>query len=379
MMTEIFLSLFILLLFHYLFFLFEIFIGLLKLDKTNNSESFNKEFVSVIIPFRNEIDIILKSLKSIESIDYPGDKFEVIYVNDNSDDGSPELLRESIRKKNINVIDAPLIADEMAHKKKAVRYALTFAKGEIIVTSDADCIHPRNWLNVLIPTFDTQTGFVSGPVEFDDDGTLFGKIQKLEFMGLIIAGAGLIGAGKPAICNAANLAYRKAAFQEAGGYEGQMNLSSGDDELLMQQISRKTNYKVKFCFDEKSVVKTAANKNLSQFYNQRKRWASKGFFYADKLFIARLVLIFFFYLSLIASVIFGFTVSNLFLIYLLSALLLKIALEYLIIKKGNSRLFNSPVTKYFFIAELFQIPYIILASIGGVFGNYKWKDRKIKR
>jgi len=198
-------------------------------------------------------------------------------------------------------------------------------------------------------------------------------------MGLIIAGAGLIGVGKPAICNAANLAYRKTAFQEAGGYEGQMNLSSGDDELLMQQISRKTNYKVKFCFDKKSVVKTAANKNLSQFYNQRKRWASKGFFYADKLFIARLVLIFFFYLSLIASVIFGFTVSNLFLIYLLSALLLKIALEFLIIKKGNSRLFNSPVTKYFFIAELFQIPYIIFASIGGVFGNYKWKDRKIKR
>jgi len=379
MMTEIFLSLFILLLFHYLFFLFEIFAGLFELEKTTYSRAIQNEFISIIIAFRNERDIILKSLKSIETIDYPEDKFETIYVNDNSDDGSPELLRESIRKKNINVIDAPLIADEMAHKKKAVRYALTFAKGEIIVTSDADCIHPRNWLNVLIPTFDTQTGFVSGPVEFDDDGTLFGKIQKLEFMGLIIAGAGLIGVGKPAICNAANLAYRKTAFQEAGGYEGQMNLSSGDDELLMQQISRKTNYKVKFCFDKKSVVKTAANKNLSQFYNQRKRWASKGFFYADKLLIARLVLIFFFYLSLIASVIFGFTVSNLFLIYLLSALLLKIALEYLIIKKGNSRLFNSPVTKYFFIAELFQIPYIILASIGGVFGNYKWKDRKIKR
>ena len=379
MMTEIFLSLFILLLFHYLFFLFEIFAGLFELEKTTYSRAIQNEFISIIIAFRNERDIILKSLKSIETIDYPEDKFETIYVNDNSDDGSPELLRESIRKKNINVIDAPLIADEMAHKKKAVRYALTFAKGEIIVTSDADCIHPRNWLNVLIPTFDTQTGFVSGPVEFDDDRTLFGKIQKLEFMGLIIAGAGLIGAGKPAICNAANLAYRKTAFQEAGGYEGQMNLSSGDDELLMQQISRKTNYKVKFCFDKKSVVKTAANKNLSQFYNQRKRWASKGFFYADKLFIARLVLIFFFYLSLIASVIFGFTVSNLFLIYLLSALLLKIALEFLIIKKGNSRLFNSPVTKYFFIAELFQIPYIIFASIGGVFGNYKWKDRKIKR
>ncbi|NCS88993.1 MAG: hypothetical protein CO127_09910 [Ignavibacteria bacterium CG_4_9_14_3_um_filter_36_18] len=379
MMTEIFLSLFILLLFHYLFFLFEIFAGLFELEKTTYSRAIQNEFISIIIAFRNERDIILKSLKSIETIDYPEDKFETIYVNDNSDDGSPELLRESIRKKNINVIDAPLIADEMAHKKKAVRYALTFAKGEIIVTSDADCIHPRNWLNVLIPTFDTQTGFVSGPVEFDDDGTLFGKIQKLEFMGLIIAGAGLIGVGKPAICNAANLAYRKTAFQEAGGYEGQMNLSSGDDELLMQQISRKTNYKVKFCFDKKSVVKTAANKNLSQFYNQRKRWASKGFFYADKLFIARLVLIFFFYLSLIASVIFGFTVSNLFLIYLLSALLLKIALEFLIIKKGNSRLFNSPVTKYFFIAELFQIPYIIFASIGGVFGNYKWKDRKIKR
>ncbi len=79
-------------------------------------------------------------------------------------------------------------------------------------------------------------------------------MQRLEFAGLVIAGAGLIGSGNPIICNAANIAYRKKAFEDVGGFDYQMRLSSGDDELLMQKIHRDSDYKIKFALDRNAIV-----------------------------------------------------------------------------------------------------------------------------
>lgn len=303
------LLIFIIFLLHYLFFLQKIVRGLGKLEK-NQNETIPYEFVSVIIPFRNESENILSNLKSIESQFYPKEKFEVIYVNDSSDDNSLRLLQSNIKKNNIRTISVPEEFSKNAHKKRAVRYGIDNAKGNIIVTTDADCMHHEEWLNSLLKTFDSVTGFVSGPVEFETEGNIFSKFQKLEFAGLVFCGAGLIGSGHPTICNAANIAYRKKVFDEVGGFNYQLNLSSGDDELLMQKISNDTDFKVKFCIDKKAIVKTAANKTISDFYQQRKRWASKGLFYADKSLVFKLILIYSFYVGLIAQLLLGLTLDR---------------------------------------------------------------------
>ena len=62
-------------------------------------------FITLIIPFRNESENILDNLKSIESQNFPDDKFEVIYVNDNSTDDSLTKLRTAIKKSNIKILD----------------------------------------------------------------------------------------------------------------------------------------------------------------------------------------------------------------------------------------------------------------------------------
>jgi biofilm PGA synthesis N-glycosyltransferase PgaC len=89
---------FLLFLLHYLFFLQRIFRGLKNLRLTAN-ENIPYEFISIIIPFRNEEENIIANLKSIESQFYPPDKFEVIYVNDFSEDNSLELLKKNIKKR----------------------------------------------------------------------------------------------------------------------------------------------------------------------------------------------------------------------------------------------------------------------------------------
>ena len=372
------LILFLLLLVHYLVFLFRIIRGLKNL-KAISSDALPHEFISIIIPFRNEEENILANLKSIESQFYPEEKFEVIYVDDSSEDDSANLLKTNVKRSNIRIITVPKDFSVQAHKKRAIRYGIENAKGQIIVTTDADCIHTNEWLLSMAQCFDSLTGFVSGPVEFYSEKKIFPKFQKLEFAGLVLCGAGLIGSGHPTICNAANIAYKKKVFDEVGGFKDQMNLSSGDDELLMQKIAKDSDFRVKFSIDKRSIVKTRANKTISDFYQQRKRWASKGLFYNDRSLVLKLILIYLFYVSLLTQFFLFIFLNPVFLISFLVSLLLKLSFEFFILSKGKKKILDELELNYFLLAELLQIPYIVFAGIVGAFGNYRWKERKIKR
>jgi len=367
-----------LLLIHYVIFLLKIYFGLKKLSPQDD-EFIPLEIVSIIVPFRNEEKNILTTFNNLTSQNYPTEKFEIIFVNDSSDDNSLQLLESFPKKGNISIYSVPKDYSVNAHKKKAIRFGIEKSKGEIIVTTDADCFHPKDWLKNLLKFMDDKTGFISGPVEFKSDRNLFGKMQKLEFAGLVITGAGLIGSGNPIICNAANIAYRRKAFEKVGGFTYQMSLSSGDDELLMQKIHRDTDYKIKFALDKNSIVATEANPSVKDFYHQRKRWASKGLFYGDHLLLLKLILIFLFYFSLLIQPILGLFLSAKFFITFSISFVLKILTEYLILKKGTALLFDSKILKPFLITEILQVPYILISGFMGMFGNLVWKDRKIKR
>lgn len=378
-MTEaIILIIFSFLLLHYCAFLLTVNNGLKKL-KLDQSKKNKLEYISVIVPFRNESNNILVSLSSLQNQTYPRDKYEVIFVNDSSTDDSLYKISSQQLNSNIQVVSVPDNYSVNAHKKRAIRFGITLAKGSIIFTTDADCIQQPEWLEIMYSYFDEKAGFVSGPVEFVEEKSFFSKIQKLEFAGLVITGAGLIGAGKPTICNAANIAYRKEVYEKVGGFEYQMSLSSGDDELLMQKIHSDTDYKIRFAANERCIVNTNPNKNISEFYQQRKRWASKGLFYNNNVLIVKLILIYLFYISLLAQLLLGIFYSSSYLLTFLFSLIIKFYLEYQILQKGSDLIFNKLSLKYFFPTQFLQIPYIVLAGLAGAIGNFTWKGRKISR
>ena len=378
MIEYILILIFLFILIHYLVFLYNIFIGLEKL--TNKvSQRIPDEFISIIVPFRNEEKNIVNTYTNLTSQNYPIDKYEIIFVNDSSDDKSLQLLENIPKQHNVLICSVPNDNSVNAHKKRAIRFGIEKSNGEIIVTTDADCIHKKDWLKNLLNFMDKEAGFVSGPVEFDSNYNLFSKIQRLEFAGLVITGAGLIGSGNPIICNAANIAYRKNAFEQVNGFTYQMNLSSGDDELLMQKIHRDTDYQIKFALDKNAVVSTESNLSLKDFYHQRKRWASKGLFYGDHLLLIKLVLIYLFYFSLIIQPILGVILSSKFFLLFLTSFLIKMFTEYIVLKKGITLLFDLNILRPFVITETLQVPYILVSGFMGMFGNLVWKDRKIKR
>lgn len=371
-------AIFFLLLVFYSSFLAFIWVGLNRLKSLDNDQ-IPEEFVSIIIPFRNESENILANATDLVEQEYPKENYEIIYVNDNSIDDSLEKIKKFKENLNFRILSVPDEYSAKAHKKRAIRYGIENSFGNIIVTTDADCRYSTKWLSALLKNMDNETGFISGPVEFIEERKIFSRIQKLDFAGLVIAGAGLVGAAKPTICNAANIAYRRKVYEEVKGFYEQMDLSSGDDELLMQKIDKNTNYKIRFSLDKESVVKTKGNSTISEFYHQRKRWASKGLFYKNYKLIFVLILIYLFYLGLFIQPFLLFFLSYSFIITFALSILTKFSLEYIILNRGKKLLFDNLSTKFFLVTEFLQIAYIIVAGFMGIFGNLKWKERRISR
>jgi len=371
-------SIFVLLGLFYLGFLLQILSGLKRLSPNGNRQVDNP-FVTIIVPFRNESEVILKCLRSLEAQSYPHEKYEILFIDDFSNDNSILELNSNKRLLNTQVISVPNDFQKLSPKKRGIKLGIEKSRGEIILTTDADCVHPKEWIETMVSAFDETTGFISGPVKFSDTKRFFGKIQQLEFGGLVLTGAGLIGSNKATICNAANIAYRKEAFEYVGGFEDNQHLSSGDDEFLMQKIANSGKYKVQFLLSAKTLVETEANKTFNGFIQQRKRWASKGLFYNDKMLILKLIFIYFFFLSLPTQLLLGLLLDSIFLYTLIAIMHVKVLLEYMILRRGIPLLYRIIEFHVLFIAELIHVPYIILAGFSGALGNFKWKGRNLKR
>lgn len=348
--------------------------GLFRVKPGSNRKKYS---VTVIVPARNEEDNIARCLDSLAGQDYPRDKLEILIVDDNSIDGTAAVVQKFKKNfDNVFLISAGQFQSGLSPKKRALQIGIEASTGEIIVTTDADCWAPPGWISQVVAQFEDQVGVVTGLVLFEprDEKTLFQKIQAIEFLGLTAAGIGSIGAGDPIIANGANFAFRRRAFQQVNGYDEEQHVISGDDDLLLQKIDRLTDWKVKSAIAPASFVYTRPVTTFFSFINQRIRWASKGFVYKKFSLVFFLVSVYLLYLLLFISV-------PITLPYLLSfpypaaALLIKFIVDFLLILKGTALANRKDLRKYFLLAELFQIPYIIYVGFAGIMGQFSWKGR----
>jgi len=336
-------------------------------------------FVNVLVIFRNEEERIKANIESLLRQDYPAEMYKILYIDDDSDDNSVKILSGYLHDKRINLIRVSRPENQISFKKHAISEAVKISGAELILITDADSVPSDKWISSMADSFGENTGFTAGPVKFESGDTLFQKVQQLEFAGLISAAAGLIRSNRPVTCSGANIAFRKQAFFDAGGYEGNIFLASGDDEFLMQKIAAETRYNVKFNSSPDSRVFTRTNPTLSDFVSQRQRWASKGFFYKDKMLVAELVFIFVFFISLPAAIFGGIFYDPILLFLGISAFLIKSALDFYALKLSEPFTGVIPVLNVFLAASLFHIPYIIYSALSGTTGGFSWKGRKRSR
>jgi len=336
--------------------------------------------VTVIIPARNEEKNIGNCLTSILHQSYPSDLLEVIVVDDHSTDRTVEIV-QSFKRLSVTLLRLQDFTDEKnlaAHKKKAIEIAIKKSSGEMIVTTDADCVAPINWIYQIVDLYiQREAVFIAAPVKLVDRHSLLSIFQSLDFITMQgITGAAVYKKIYP-MCNGANLAYSKKVFEEVDGFKGVDTIASGDDMFLMQKVSMKFPERVYFLKSKDAIVETEPAATWKAFLNQRVRWSSKADKYDNKKIFLTLLFVYVLNFCLLVFLIASFWTVDWLLVFLIF-IIAKTIIEFPFVRTVANFFGQAYLMRYFFFLQPLHIAYIVIAGTLGKFGSYEWKNRKVK-
>lgn len=340
-----------------------------------------ENFFTVIIPARNESTHIRACLLSVVNNVYPAHLFEIIVVDDHSEDDTAHKVMElQAIYPQISLLrlqDYPDWITTQAYKKKAIELAISKSKGNWMVTTDADGEVPIHWLGQLDGYIQKNDPvFVAAPVMFYSRKGLLQIFQQLDFLSLQGITAAAVSAGFHSMCNGANLAYRKDIFWSVGGFTGHEHLASGDDMLLMHRIKERYPNQIGYIFSRDSLVLTEPMDNWGDFFQQRIRWASKAESYKEKKIFGVLLGVWLLNACLAAGMFLALLQQVSYTNWLILVLMKTIGELYFL--TPVARFFQAEaLLAYFPFLQPLHIIYTVIAGWLGKFGSYQWKQRKI--
>ena len=345
--------------------------------KLNDSPA--KTTFTVIIPFRNEAENLPALLNSIAELNYQNSLFEIILVNDDSEDISKEIVSKFM---STSALDITLIENERqsnSPKKDAISSAIKISKYDWIITTDADCVLPKYWLDSLdVFVQQNDVKMVVGPVTYHQVNGFLQHFQLLDFLSLTGSTIAGFGINKPFLCNGANLGYKRSFFNDINGFEGNDTIASGDDIFLMEKALKTDKNSVKYLKSKQATVQTLAQPNFKSLLSQRIRWANKTSNYNNN--FAKLVGL----LVLLANsvVVIGFVLVALGLFQFKTftyLFLLKLLIDFLLIYKTSVFFSKEQALKYYLPSSLLYPFFSVYVAVVGSFSTYKWKNRRFKK
>ncbi len=334
--------------------------------------------ISILIAARDEEARLADCLSALLAQDYPPAKTQIIVVDDRSTDGTAGILADfqSRHPGRIQSLRVDQTDPTVSPKKYALSLGMVEAQGEIILTTDADCTMGRQWASALVEQFAPGTGMVLGLAAFYEPvkrQRMVWEVQSLEFLSYSVVASSLVGLGFPVHGNASNIAYRKTAFDEVSGFDSHKNITSGDDDFLLQAIHKSGRWDIKYSVLKETEVQTAPPESLRHFWEQRKRWAGKCGFYQPRQ-VAFLGAIFGYYL-LILSALAGGIFSRRLLRLGLFGFAVKTLADFKVMRAGM-RLYGKPeMMKAFVPTAIIHIPLIVGAVLFGLRGQFTWKNQ----
>jgi len=346
--------------------------GFFKAKKYQNKGLNPKTSFTIIVPFRNEAENLPVLLKSFSNLNYPNHLFEVILV----DDSSSEKFQVSGFKFQVSVVDNIRISN--SPKKDAITTAMQHVKTNWVITTDADCSVPQNWLL----TFDNyiqenQVSMLAGAVSYQCEHSFLHHFQQLDLTSLQGATIGSFGVNKGFMCNGANFAYTKSLFEKLNGFEGNDKIASGDDVFLLQKVIEKFPNQVHYLKAKEAIVLTKPTENWKLLFYQRVRWAAKtssyksifGKYLGLIVFLGNLSFVIGFFL-----LVFGFFSYPVFVLYAF----LKFTIDFVLLYFTNQFLTQYRIKSLLLSSTLYPF-FSSAVALYSLFGSYEWKDRQFRK
>lgn len=249
-------------------------------SKSKPSTVVADEPVSLVVCAHDEEENLRELIPLLRQQAHP--EFELIIVNDRSNDHTFDLLREvAAEDARIKVVTIDRIPDHLDPKKYAITLGIRTARYEHIVLTDADC-RPAStqWLQLMAAGFRDnkqivigyspyvkEAGLLNGFIRFE---TLFSAVQ---YMGFALMGMPYMGVGR-------NLAYTKSLFMDNKGFNAFRKITGGDDDLFVNRHATSKN--VSLSIGKESLVYSFPEKSWSAYFRQKKRHLSVGRYYKTR-------------------------------------------------------------------------------------------------
>lgn len=329
--------------------------------------------VSVIICAKNEYLNLQENLPGFLDQDYPD--YEVLVVNDGSDDES-ELLLHEMRGKNprLTVVNLQKNVNFFSGKKFPLSIGIKEARHGLILVADADCRPAsRHWISGMVSCFDPATEIVLGYGPYRKKPGLLNKLIRydaffigLQYLSFALAGNAYMGVGR-------NMAYRREVFFRVKGFTSHYKVMSGDDDLFINQAATRRNVRIEV--DPDSHTLSLPKETVGKWFHQKRRHMTTGKYYKPRLkFLLGLlslsqVLFYLLFAILMACCVLstiGLIAAAIFAIRMISMLI--------IFYKAGKKLNQSRLSLY---SPLFDLIMLVLnltfAFSAMFFNNHRWK------
>lgn len=303
--------------------------------------------VSIIIAAKNEEENIKEYLPVVLEQNYP--KYEVIVINDASDDDTGIVLEELKEKyPHLRTSFVPEGTRNISSKKLAITLGVKAAQYDVLLFTDADCVpQSADWISLMMRNFTQGTEFVLGYGAYLKEKSFLNRMITFDTLFIASQYLGMARSGKPYMGVGRNMAYKKEVFFRLKGFSSNLDILSGDDDLIVNKAANRNNTRIESCLE--SITWSKPKKTFRVWYYQKTRHlsASKRYSQTTK---SRIVIEpisrGLFYLSFILLICFGSFISMiaggcLFLLRLLMQLIVinRTSLYF----KGHKYLFTLPL------------------------------------
>jgi cellulose synthase/poly-beta-1,6-N-acetylglucosamine synthase-like glycosyltransferase len=322
---------------------------------------------SILIPCRNDSEYLKALLGQLNEQVHCLSSHEVIVIDDHSD-------IPLVADKNFSNLNLKVILNNGEGKKAALLSGINISQYAIIITLDADVTIGEFWLKAIVSEFSQKDlNLLCGLIRYTSNNSIFQEFQRMESAAIVSISQAMLNSGFPSTCNGANMVFDKSVFHEIGAYRSHLNVSSGDDDLLMHQFAKHNIKKVAYSQSLESIVETYPETTIKDFFYQRIRWMSKTKFY--KFPYVKLVnslillneLVYFVFLSLV------FTKFN------------AIAFYFFFLRYASDCYFAKSIQKFSPISYLkvlmmpFYLLYVPVSVVLSFWTKGKWKGRVITK
>jgi len=298
---------------------------------------------------------------------------EIIIVDDRSTDSTPEILQKWTSSyahiKSIRIDNTP---QNFGPKKYALARGIHESTGELLFFTDADCRPPVQWVEKITRCFDNDVGLVAGFAPLvSTSNKILQKILEFDTLASAFVAAAGISANRPITCNGRNLAYRREAYEQVGGFKTFAKWPAGDDDLFMHETAKQTQWKFTYSTDPETFVPSAAPGNIKDFIRQRRRHYSASMYYPLRVKAG------YFLAHMSSLLIFSLFICSLILNYKIFifgiVLTAKFVIDACAIAAIAGRLKQKFLIRLLFLWEFFSLAANVLIGPLSFFGKIKWR------